>query len=168
MKTIKLVMPLLISVFLLAACLSVHGMQSLPTGISDQDEWQTYTSTKYQFTIQLPTTWQTIEMPTAEYPTANDQVWFVSETLPPPQTDARADIVLIFTHGGSFLRLGSRSTSMITSQTLSSWGIYRQGRYQASIKRANPLSWLCLQKLEITTYKLCQTMVRRPLNISIR
>jgi WD40 repeat protein len=97
MKTIKLVMPLLISVFLLAACLSVHGMQSLPTGISDQDEWQTYTSTKYQFTIQLPTTWQTIEMPTAQYPTVNDQVWFVSETLPPPQTDARADIVLIFT-----------------------------------------------------------------------
>ena len=38
-----------------------------------------------------------IELPTTEYPTATDQVWFVSETLPLPQTDSRADIVLIFT-----------------------------------------------------------------------
>jgi len=97
MKTIKFLMPLLISVFLLVACFSAQGRQILPTGISDQDEWQTYTSTKYQFTIQLPTTWQTIEMPTAQYSTVNDQVWFVSESLPPTQTDARADIVFIFT-----------------------------------------------------------------------
>jgi WD40 repeat protein len=97
MKTIKLVMPLFMSVFLLAACLSVHGRQSLSTGTSDQNEWQTYISNKYQFTVQFPTTWQVIELPAPEFPTAMDQIWFVSETLPPPQTDARADIVFIFT-----------------------------------------------------------------------
>ena len=97
MKTIKLVMPLFLSVFLLAACIGGHGKQSLQTGISDQNEWQTYTSTKYQFTVRFPTAWQVIELPTTEYPTAMDQVWFVSELLPPARTDARADIVLVFT-----------------------------------------------------------------------
>ena len=97
MKTIKHVMPLFISVFLLAACLSVHGKQSLQSGIDDQNEWQTYTSNKYQFTVRFPTTWQVTELPTSEYPTATDQIWFISDVLPPPQTDARADIVLIFT-----------------------------------------------------------------------
>jgi hypothetical protein len=97
MKAIKLVMPLLMSVSLLAACLGDQSKQSLQTGMSDQNEWKTYTSTKYQFTIRFPTAWQVIELPTPEYPTAMDQIWFVSESLPPPQTDARADIVFIFT-----------------------------------------------------------------------
>ena len=96
MKTIKLVLPLFMSIFMLAACLSVHGGQSLPIDTRDQNKWQTYTNNKYQFTIQIPSTWQVLELPTPEYPTATDQIWFVSETLPPPQTDARADIVLIF------------------------------------------------------------------------
>jgi hypothetical protein len=97
MKTKNLVMFLFISVFLLAACLSSYGKQSLQTDISDQNEWQTYSSTKYQFTVRFPTTWQVIESPTTEFPTAMDQIWFVSEGLPPLQTDARADIALIFT-----------------------------------------------------------------------
>jgi WD40 repeat protein len=97
MKTIKFLMPLLIGVFLLAACFSVQGKQSLPTGISDQDVWQTYTSAKYQFTVRFPSAWQVVELPTSEYPAATDQVWFVSQTLPLPQTDSRADITFIFT-----------------------------------------------------------------------
>jgi WD40 repeat protein len=97
MKTIKLLMPLFMSVFLLTACLSSPVKQGLQTDIIDQDEWQTYTSTKYQFSIQYPSTWQVMELPTPEYPTATDQVWFVSEALPPSQTDARVDIMLIFT-----------------------------------------------------------------------
>lgn len=97
MKTTKLVMSLFMSVFLLAACLSGLGKQSSQTGMSDQNEWQTYTSTKFQITVRFPMAWQVIELPTSEYPSAMDQIWFVSESLPPLQTDARADIVLIFT-----------------------------------------------------------------------
>jgi WD40 repeat protein len=97
MKTIKLVMLLCLSVFLLAACLASPGKQDIQSDVGDQSEWQTYTSVKYQFTVQFPSAWQVIEMPATEYPTVTDQVWFVSDTLPPPQTDARADIVFIFT-----------------------------------------------------------------------
>ncbi|MEJ2352625.1 MAG: hypothetical protein P8Y03_22800 [Anaerolineales bacterium] len=97
MKTIKLVMLLCLSVFLLAACLASPGKQDIQSDVGDQSEWQTYTSVKYQFTVQFPSAWQVIEMPATEYPTVTDQVWFVSDTLPPPQTGARADIVFIFT-----------------------------------------------------------------------
>ena len=108
MKTIKLVMSLFMSVFLLAACLNVHGRQSLPTGISDQNKWQTYTNDKYHFTVQFPLDWQVIELPTPEYPTTTDQVWFISETLPLPQTGSRADIVLIFSQDNPFPSWESR------------------------------------------------------------
>jgi hypothetical protein len=97
MKTIKLVMLLCVSVFLLAACLASPGKQGLQADVGDQNKWQTYTSAKYQFTVQFPSAWQVIELPTTEFPTTTDQVWFVSETLPRPQTDSRADIVFIFT-----------------------------------------------------------------------
>jgi len=97
LKNIKFMMILLVSIFLLAALLASPGKQGSQTSVGDQNEWQTYSSTKYQFAIRFPSTWQVIEMPTTEYPTATDQVWFVSETLPQPQTGSRADIVLIFT-----------------------------------------------------------------------
>ena len=97
MKTIKPVMLLFVSAFLLAACLASSDNLGLQSEDGDQNDWQTYTSAKYKFTVRFPSVWQVIELPTTEYPTATDQVWFVSETLPLPQTDSRADIVLIFT-----------------------------------------------------------------------
>ena len=97
MKTIKPVMLLFVSAFLLAACLASPDNPGLQSEDGDQNDWQTYTSAKYKFTVRFPSVWQVIELPTTEYPTATDQVWFVGETLPLPQTDSRADIVLIFT-----------------------------------------------------------------------
>jgi WD40 repeat protein len=97
MKTIKLVMLLFVSVFLFTACLNCPGKLGLQSGIGNHDKWQTYTSAKFQFAVQIPSVWHVIELPNSEYPTAMDQVWFVSKTLPLPKTDSRADIVLIFT-----------------------------------------------------------------------
>jgi WD40 repeat protein len=97
MRNIKHMMILFVSIFLLAACLAAPGELSLLSDVSDQNEWQIYTSAKYQFTVRFPSAWQVIELPTTEFPTATDQIWFVSETMPLPQTDSRADIVLIFT-----------------------------------------------------------------------
>jgi hypothetical protein len=102
MKTIKHVMLLYVSVSLLAACLTSTGKQGVQSDVSDQNTWETYTSAKYQFTIQFPSIWQVIELPTPEHPTITDQVWFVRDTLPQPQTGSRADIVLIFTQEDPF------------------------------------------------------------------
>jgi hypothetical protein len=88
------------SALLLTGCLATQaaspGLQS-GEGTGEQDDWQTVSSTPYGFTVQLPPGWQMVELPTAEYPDAVDQVWFVGEALPPPHTGARADIVLLFT-----------------------------------------------------------------------
>lgn len=97
MKTIKLVMLLLVSAFLLAACRASSDNPGLHSKDGDQSDWQTFTSAKYQFTVRFPSIWQVMELPTADYPTTTDQVWFVGETLPLPQTSSRADIVLIIT-----------------------------------------------------------------------
>jgi len=97
MKTIKLVTLLFVSAFLLAACLASPDNLGLQSEDGDQNDWQTYTSAKYKFTVRFPSVWRVIELPTAEYPTVTDQVWFVGEALPLPQTDSRADIALIFT-----------------------------------------------------------------------
>lgn len=97
MKTKKMVMPLFICIILLTACINNPGKIGLKSYIGDQKDWQTYTNTKYQFSVRLPSAWQVIELPTPEHPTVTNQVWFVSNTPPPLQTDARADIVFIFT-----------------------------------------------------------------------
>jgi len=97
LKTIKHVMFLCVSVSLLAACIASPGGQNFPPDVGDQNGWQNYTNAKYQITVRFPSGWNDIEPPTTDYPTAVDQVWFVSETLPPPQTDSRADIVLVLT-----------------------------------------------------------------------
>jgi WD40 repeat protein len=97
MKTIKPMMLLWVSFFFLAACHASPVKTGPQFDIGDQNMWQTYTSRKYQFSVQFPSTWQVIELPTTEYPTATDQVWFINETLPQPQTGSRADIVFIFT-----------------------------------------------------------------------
>lgn len=97
MKTIKQVILLCASVTLLAACIAIPDEHSLQTDVGDQNGWQDYTNAKYQFTARLPSSWNVVEPPTADYPSVVDQVWFVSETLPLPQTGSRADIVLIFT-----------------------------------------------------------------------
>jgi hypothetical protein len=94
---IKPMMLLFVSAFLLAACLANPDNLGLQSEDGDQNEWQTFTSAKYKFTVRFPSAWQVIELPTTEYPTATDQVWFVGETLPLPGTDSRADIVLVFT-----------------------------------------------------------------------
>jgi hypothetical protein len=96
MKTIKLVTLLFVSVFVLAACLASSDNPGLQSEDGDQNDWQTYTSAKYRFTVRFPPVWQVIELPTAEYPTVTDQVWFVGEALPLPQTGSRADIAMIF------------------------------------------------------------------------
>ena len=90
-------MLLCVSVSLLAGCLSNPGKQGLQSDFDDQNTWRTYISDKFQFTILFPSDWQVIEPPTPEHPTVIDQVWFVSEAIPVPQTGSRADIVLIFT-----------------------------------------------------------------------
>lgn len=96
MKTIKLVTLLFVSVFVLSACLASSGNLDLQSEDGDQNDWQTYTSAKYKFTVRFPSVWQVIELPTSEYPTITDQVWFVGEALPLPQTGSRADIAMIF------------------------------------------------------------------------
>jgi hypothetical protein len=88
---------LFVSAFLLAACHPSTDNPGVQAENSVQDEWQTYTSTKYHFTVQFPSAWQVMELPTAEYPTATDEVWLVGDTPPPPHTGARADIVFVFT-----------------------------------------------------------------------
>ena len=97
MKTIKGVMLLLGIIFLSAACLPSPATPGLELEVDAQDPWQTYTSDKYQLSLQFPPGWQVLELPTPEYPGASDQVWLYSEALPLPQTGSRADIVLIFT-----------------------------------------------------------------------
>jgi hypothetical protein len=96
MKYIKLWILLFGSVFLLSACLASQRERLLPPDLSGQNEWQTYNNSKYQFTLQFPSSWQVLELPTQEYPDVRDQVWFASESLPLPGTGSRADIVLIF------------------------------------------------------------------------
>ena len=97
MKTIIATILLIVSAFLLAACLASQEKLNLQSEHSDPDVWQTYNSTKYQFTVRFPSAWQVIELPTTEFPTVTDQVWFTSEALPLPQTGSRADITFIFT-----------------------------------------------------------------------
>jgi hypothetical protein len=92
----------IVSALLLTGCLATPaaspGLQSAEgTGIGEQDDWGTVSSTRYGFTVELPPGWRMVELPTGDYPDAVDQVWFVGEALPPPQTGARADIVLLFT-----------------------------------------------------------------------
>jgi len=68
MKTIKLVMMLSVSAFLLAPCVASPGNSGLQTEASDQNDWQTeasdqndwqtYTSARHGFTIQYPSAWQ--------------------------------------------------------------------------------------------------------------
>jgi hypothetical protein len=102
MKIIKSVLLLCVSLAILTACLSSLGKSGLKSEANGQDTWQTYTNDKYKFTIQFPPVWQVVELPTATYPTVTDQVWFISESLPLPQTDSRADIVLIFSQEDPF------------------------------------------------------------------
>jgi WD40 repeat protein len=97
MKNIKLVIILLGAIFLISACLASPCMTDLPTDVGDQNVWQTYTNDKYHFTVQFPSTWHVIELPTPEYPTVTDQVWFTCESHSQPQTGSRADIVFTFT-----------------------------------------------------------------------
>ena len=102
MKTKKLVMPLFICIILFTACLNNPGKKGLNSDIGDQKDWQTYTNTKYHFTIRFPTTWRIIELPTLEYPNIKDQIWLISDALPQPQTGSRPDITLIFSKEDPF------------------------------------------------------------------
>ena len=96
MKPAKRIIYFFVGVFILSACLSNPVKQGLQNELGTQKAWQTYTSTKYHFTIQFPTDWEVKELPTEEYPMVMNQIWFVSEMPPPPQTDARANITLVF------------------------------------------------------------------------
>jgi hypothetical protein len=96
MKTIKLWVYLFGSVFLLSACLARQNMRTLPTEDSNQANLQPYNNANYHFTLQFPSSWQVVELPTQEYPQIINQVWFASGSLPLPGTGSRADIVLIF------------------------------------------------------------------------
>jgi WD40 repeat protein len=97
MKNIKLMIILFVVIFLITACLASPSKIGSQTEVGDPNRWQTYTNEKYQFTVQFPSVWRVIELPIPEYPAVTDQIWFVSETLPQPQTGSRADIVLLFT-----------------------------------------------------------------------
>lgn len=96
MKT-KLIPPIILATFLLLACQVPVKRTGMPNEASSPAPWQTYTSAKYHFAIDYPPGWQFLEVPNSDYPTESDQVWFTSDGFPPPQTGARADIVLIFT-----------------------------------------------------------------------
>lgn len=93
----KFMIMLFVGIFPLTACLISPSKTSIHTDLDDHPEWQIYTNAKYGFTLQFPSAWQVIELPTQAYPDITDQIWFVSESPPLPQTDSRADIVFIFT-----------------------------------------------------------------------
>lgn len=97
MKAIKPLTILCVGAFLIGACQAIPIQQSIQNEAGNQISWQTYSSAKYQLTVRFPSTWKVMELPTPEFPTTRDQVWFVSETLPQPQTGSRADIAFIFT-----------------------------------------------------------------------
>lgn len=59
--------------------------------------WSSYTNHEYYFSVDYPPGWNVMELPNPDYPAEVDQVWFVSSSFPPPQTDARADITLRIT-----------------------------------------------------------------------
>jgi hypothetical protein len=63
--------------------------------LSPPTQWNTYTSTKYHFTINYPADWISLEVPSAGYPGILDQVMLTGSVFPPPQTSARADIHLL-------------------------------------------------------------------------
>ena len=97
MKTKKNILVILILSILLAACLPSFEKPFVNSDDDRSFEWWTYTNSKYSFKVNLPSEWQVIELPTQEFPNVNNQVWFVKKTSPRPKTDARAEIVLIFT-----------------------------------------------------------------------
>ena len=100
MKNIKLTIIMLAAIFLISACLAGPRETGSQTEDGDPNGWQTYTNDKYRLAVRFPSVWQVIELPTPEYPEVADQIWFVSEVLPPPQTGSRADIV--FTFGSNY------------------------------------------------------------------
>jgi WD40 repeat protein len=63
-----------------------------PEGI---DGWNTYTSEEFSFSISYPSGWSYLEIPNSDYESSIPQVWFSGDGFPPPQTDARPDIVLM-------------------------------------------------------------------------
>ena len=69
------------------------------TSSAETANWKTYTNIKHKFSLKYPTDWKYVEVPTPTYQTQNDEIWFLpqSSPLPPPQTDARADVVFVFT-----------------------------------------------------------------------
>jgi hypothetical protein len=137
-ETIEVVALLFLSAFLLAACLSSRDISGSQSEDGDQNDWQTFTSAKYGFTVRFPSVWQVIELPTAQYPTVTDQVWFVGEILPLPQTDCRADIALIFTQEDPSASWNSEHFDEYQSDTF--WlgdikarrisGINKEGKYR--------------------------------------
>jgi hypothetical protein len=60
-------------------------------------DWSSYTNQKYHFSIDYPTGWTVLEVPTADYPSEVDQVWFAKSSFPPAGTGARAEISLVIT-----------------------------------------------------------------------
>lgn len=88
---------LLVSVIYLTACRPTRGSFALSDIEAPNDQWSTYMNTRYRFAIDYPTGWKIMEVPNDKYPVEHDQVWFTNTDFPPPQTGARADIVLLMT-----------------------------------------------------------------------
>jgi len=88
---------LLVSVICLTACRPTRGSFASPEIDAPNDQWNTYTNTRYRFAIDYPAGWKILEVPNEKNPGELNQVWFTNTDFPPPQTGARADIVLIMT-----------------------------------------------------------------------
>lgn len=57
--------------------------------------WKTYTNTKYGYSTKYPKKdWEYLEVPNQTYQSMIDQTWFSNVGWPPPQTGARAPIVI--------------------------------------------------------------------------
>lgn len=97
MKTKILFLVMLIIPIFLAACLPFFEKTIVNSDDSKPIDWWTYSNSKYSFKVNLPSDWQVIELPVPEFPNVNNQVWFVNKASPEPNTDSRADIVLVFT-----------------------------------------------------------------------
>ncbi|MBM3282832.1 hypothetical protein FJY90_01135 [Candidatus Gottesmanbacteria bacterium] len=69
---------------------------SCPTQAAKDEtaNWKTYKNTKYGYSIKYPDGWEYLEVPNQTYQSMIDQTWFSDVGWPPPQTGARAPIII--------------------------------------------------------------------------
>lgn len=61
------------------------------------DGWQNYINQKYDFSLEYPPEWQFKEFLSTDHSIDHDEVWFAAGELPPVNTGAKPDVLLIIT-----------------------------------------------------------------------